>query len=157
MNDRFLRACRREWTDCVPVWFMQQAGRYMEEYRAVRAKHSILEVCKTPELAAQATLQPIERFPLDAAIIFADILLPLEPMGLRITFEEGEGPVIHNPVRTRADVDALRLVGGEELRFVAEGIKLARRAPDGRGPLIGFARPAFTPAHYRNGGGAPAH
>src|SRR5881296_3548592 len=105
MNDRFLRACHREWTDCVPVWFMRQAGRYMEEYRAVRAKHSILEVCKTPELAAQVTLQPIERFPLDAAIIFADILLPLEPMGLRITFEEGEGPVIHNPVRTRADVD----------------------------------------------------
>src|SRR6266480_1445321 len=127
MNDRFLRACRREWTDCVPVWFMRQAGRYMEEYRAVRAKHSILEVCKTPELAAQVTLQPIERFPLDAAIIFADILL---------TFEEGEGPVIHNPVRTRADVDALRLVEGDELQFVTEAVRLARRALDGRVPLI---------------------
>ena len=154
MNDRFLRACRREWTDCVPVWFMRQAGRYMEEYRAVRAKHSILEVCKTPELAAQVTLQPIERFPLDAAIIFADILLPLEPMGLRITFEEGEGPVIHNPVRTRADVDALRPVGGEELRFVAEAVRLACRALDGRVPLIGFAGAPFTLASYAIEGGA---
>src|SRR5712691_4185871 len=89
MNDRFLRACRREWTDCVPVWFMRQAGRYMEEYRAVRAKHSILEVCKTPELAAQVTLQPIERFPLDAAIIFADILLPLEAMVRSFTIRSG--------------------------------------------------------------------
>src|SRR5713101_2938732 len=157
MNDRFLRACRHEWTDCVPVWFMRQAGRYMEEYRAVRAKHSILEVCKTPELAAQVTLQPIERFPLDAAIIFADILLPLEPMGLRITFEEGEGPVIHNPVRTRADVDALRLVHGEELRFVAEAIRLARRALDGRVPLIGFAGAPFTLASYAIEGGASRH
>ncbi|TLY35556.1 MAG: uroporphyrinogen decarboxylase, partial [Nitrospirae bacterium] len=157
MNDRFLRACRREWTDRVPVWFMRQAGRYMEEYRAVRAKHSILEVCKTPELAAQVTLQPIERFPLDAAIIFADILLPLEPMGLRITFEEGEGPVIHNPVRTRADVDALRLVGGEELLFVAEAIRLARRALDGRVPLIGFAGAPFTLASYAIEGGASRH
>src|SRR6266545_175318 len=93
MNDRFLKACRREPTDCVPVWFMRQAGRYMEDYRKIRAKHSILDVCKTPELAAQVTLQPIDRFSLDAAIIFADILLPLEPMGLRVTFEEGEGPV----------------------------------------------------------------
>src|SRR5207247_9576365 len=154
MNDRFLRACHREWTDCVPVWFMRQAGRYMEEYRAVRANHSILEVCKTPELAAQVTLQPIERFPLDAAIIFADILLPLEPMGLRITFEEGEGPVIHNPIRTRADVDALRLIEEEELRFVAEAVRLARRALDGRVPLIGFAGAPFTLASYAMAGRA---
>src|SRR3989441_2071824 len=129
----------------------------MKESRAVRAKHSILEVGKTPELAAKVTLQPIERFPLDAAIIFADILLPLEPMGLRITFEEGEGPVIHNPVRTRADVDALRLVGGEELRFVAEAIRLARRALDGRVPLIGFAGAPFTLASYAIEGGASRH
>ncbi|HZC69024.1 MAG TPA: uroporphyrinogen decarboxylase [Nitrospirales bacterium] len=157
MNDRFLKACRREPTDCVPVWFMRQAGRYMEEYRAVRVKHSILEVCKTPELAAQVTLQPIERFPLDAAIIFADILLPLEPMGLRVTFEEGEGPVIHNPVRTRADVDALRPVDGDALRFVAEAIKLARRALEGRVPLIGFAGAPFTLASYAIEGGASRH
>src|SRR2546426_7612849 len=154
MNDRFLGRGRREWTDRVPVWFMRQAGRYMEEARAVRAKHSTLEVCKTPELAARVTLQPIERFPLDAAIIFADILPPLEPMGLRITFEEGEGPVIHNPVRTRADVDALRLVEGEELQFVSEAIRLARRSLDGRVPLIGFAGAPFTLASYAIEGGA---
>ena len=89
INDRFLKACRREPVDCTPVWFMRQAGRYMAEYRALRAKHSILELCKTPELAAQVTLQPIDRFPLDAAIIFADILLPLEPMGLSLEFAAG--------------------------------------------------------------------
>src|SRR5436190_18779158 len=154
MNERFLKACRREPVDCTPVWFMRQAGRYMAEYRALRAKHSILEVCKTPELAAQVTLQPIERFPLDAAIIFADILLPLEPMGLRITFEEGEGPVIHNPIRARADVDALRLVEGEEPQFVAEAVRLARRALDGRVPLIGFAGAPFALARYAIEGGA---
>jgi uroporphyrinogen decarboxylase len=154
MNDRFLKACRRESTDCVPVWFMRQAGRYMEDYRKIRAKHSILDVCKTPELAAQVTLQPIDRFPLDAAIIFADILLPLEPMGLRVTFEEGEGPVIHNPVRTRADVEALKLIDGDELRYVAEAITLARRALEGRVPLIGFAGAPFTLASYAIEGGA---
>src|SRR5438132_14076834 len=157
MNERFLKACRREPVDCTPVWFMRQAGRYMAEYRALRAKHSILELCKTPELAAQVTLQPIDRFPLDAAIIFADILLPLEPMGLRLEFAEGEGPVIHNPVRTRADVDALRLVGGEELLFVAEAIRQARRALDGRVPLIGFAGAPFTLASYAIEGGASRH
>src|SRR2546428_4684832 len=139
MNDRFLRACLREPTDCVPVWFMRQAGRYMAEYRKIRASHSILEVCKTPELAAQVTLQPIERFPLDAAIIFADILLPLEAMGLNLTFDEGEGPVIHNPVRSRADVEALRSLQGGELQYVADAIGLARRLLEGRVPLIGFA------------------
>ena len=154
MNDRFLKACRREQTDCVPVWFMRQAGRYMEEYRAVRAKHSILEVCKTPELAAQVTLQPIDRFALDAAIIFADILLPLEPMGLRLTFEEGEGPVIHNPVRTKADVDALKLIDGSELGYVADAIALACRGLNGRVPLIGFAGAPFTLASYAIEGGS---
>jgi uroporphyrinogen decarboxylase len=154
MNDRFLKACRREPTDCVPVWFMRQAGRYMAEYRAIRAKHSILEVCKTPELAAQVTLQPIDRFALDAAIIFADILLPLEPMGLRLTFEEGEGPVIHNPVRTRADVDALKLIDGSELGYVADAIALARRGLNGRVPLIGFAGAPFTLASYAIEGGS---
>src|SRR3989441_1796579 len=129
----------------------------MKESRAVGAKHSILEVCKTPELAAQVTCQPLGRFPLVPAIIFADIRLPREPMGLRITFEEGEGPVIHNPVRTRADVDALRLVGGEELRFVAEAIRLARRALVGRVPLIGFAGAPVTLASYAIEGGASRH
>jgi uroporphyrinogen decarboxylase len=153
MNDRFLRACRREPVDCTPVWFMRQAGRYMKEYQAVRGKHTILEVCKTPELAAQVTLQPIERFPLDAAIIFADILLPLEPMGISLEFVESEGPVIHNPVRDRAAVERLRVGDGEELAYVGEAIKQARQALAGRVPLIGFAGAPFTLASYAIEGG----
>lgn len=154
MNDRFLKACRREPVDCTPVWFMRQAGRYMAEYRAIRAKHSILEVCKTPELAAQVTLQPIDRFPLDAAIIFADILLPLEAMGLSLEFAEGEGPVIHNPVRDRAAVDRLQVTDGEELAYVAEAIRQARRMLAGKVPLIGFAGAPFTLASYAIEGGS---
>lgn len=154
MHDRFLKACRREPVDCTPVWFMRQAGRYMAEYRAVRAKHSILEVCKTPELAAQVTLQPIDRFPLDAAIIFADILLPLEAMGLSLEFAEGEGPVIHNPVRDRAAVDRLTVTDGEELAYVAEAIRQARQALAGKVPLIGFAGAPFTLASYAIEGGS---
>jgi uroporphyrinogen decarboxylase len=153
MNDRFLKACRRQPVDCTPVWFMRQAGRYMREYQAVRAKHSILDVCKTPDLAAQVTLQPIDRFPLDAAIIFADILLPLEPMGLNVSFLEGEGPVIGNPVRDRATVERLRVTDGEELRYVEDAIKQARKALAGRVPLIGFAGAPFTLASYAIEGG----
>jgi uroporphyrinogen decarboxylase len=154
MNDRFLRACRREPVDCTPVWFMRQAGRYMAEYRSLRAKHSMLELCKTPELAAQVTLQPIDRFPFDAAIIFADILLPLEPMGLSLEFAEGEGPVIHNPVRDHAAVERLNVVDGGELDYVAEAIRQARRALNGRVPLIGFAGAPFTLASYAIEGGS---
>jgi uroporphyrinogen decarboxylase len=154
MNERFLKACRREPVDCTPVWFMRQAGRYMAEYRALRAKHSILELCKTPELAAQVTLQPIDRFPLDAAIIFADILLPLEPMGLSLEFAQGEGPVIHNPVRDQADVERLNVIDGGELEYVAEAIRQARRALNGRVPLIGFAGAPFTLASYAIEGGS---
>ena len=139
--------------DCTPVWFMRQAGRYMAEYRRLRAAHSILEMCKTPELAAQVTLQPIDRFPLDAAIIFADILLPLEAMGLELEFAEGEGPVIHNPIRDRAAVERLKVIGGDELRYVAEAVSLARRLLDGRVPLIGFAGAPFTLASYAIEGG----
>jgi uroporphyrinogen decarboxylase len=154
INERFLKACRREPVDCTPVWFMRQAGRYMAEYRALRAKHSILELCKTPELAAQVTLQPIDRFPLDAAIIFADILLPLEPMGLSLEFAAGEGPVIHNPVRDQADVERLNVIDGGELDYVAEAIRQARRALSGRVPLIGFAGAPFTLASYAIEGGS---
>lgn len=125
----------------------------MSEYRTLRAKHSILEMCKTPELAAQVTLQPIDRFPLDAAIIFADILLPLEPMGLNLEFAAGEGPVIHNPVRDRAAVDQLKVIDGDELNYVAEAIRQTRRALDGRVPLIGFAGAPFTLASYAIEGG----
>ena len=154
MNDRFLKACRREPVDCTPVWFMRQAGRYMAEYRALRVKYSILELCKTPELAAQVTLQPIDRFPLDAAIIFADILLPLEPMGLSLEFAEGEGPVIHNPVRDHTAVERLKVIDGGELEYVAEAIRQARRALNGRVPLIGFAGAPFTLASYAIEGGS---
>ena len=154
INERFLKACRREPVDCTPVWFMRQAGRYMAEYRALRAKHSILDLCKTPELAAQVTLQPIDRFPLDAAIIFADILLPLEPMGLSLEFAAGEGPVIHNPVRNQADVERLKVIDGSELDYVAEAIRQARRALNGRVPLIGFAGAPFTLASYAIEGGS---
>src|SRR5687768_5865671 len=153
MNDRFLKACRREPVDCTPVWFMRQAGRYMKEYQAVRATRSILEVCKTPELAAQVTLQPIDRFALDAAIIFADILLPLEAMGLSLEFTEGEGPVIANPVRSRAAVDRLKMIDGHELRYVSDAIRQARRVLADRVPLIGFAGAPFTLASYAIEGG----
>ena len=101
VNDRFLRACRREPVDRTPVWFMRQAGRYMPEYRKLREKHTLLELCKTPELALEVTLQPL-RLGVDAAILFADILLPLEPMGASFEFAKGEGPVIHEPIAHRA-------------------------------------------------------
>jgi uroporphyrinogen decarboxylase len=154
MNDRFLKACRREPVDCTPVWFMRQAGRYMVEYRRLREKHSILELCKMPELAAQVTLQPIDRFALDAAIIFADILLPLEPMGLSLEFAEGEGPIIHNPVRDRAAVDRLKVIDDTELQYVMDAISLTRKMLAGRVPLIGFAGAPFTLASYAIEGGS---
>ena len=154
MNDRFLKACRREPVDCTPVWFMRQAGRYMVEYRRLREKHSILELCKMPELAAQVTLQPIDRFALDAAIILADILLPLEPMGLSLEFAEGEGPIIHNPVRDRAAVDRLKVIDDTELQYVMDAISLTRKMLAGRVPLIGFAGAPFTLASYAIEGGS---
>src|SRR6202022_3652506 len=104
MTSRFLDACRRRPPDVRPVWFMRQAGRYMKQYRDIRAKAGILEICKRPDLAAQVTLQPVEVLDVDAAIIFADLLLPVEPMGLKLKFLPGEGPVIDTPIRTAADV-----------------------------------------------------
>src|SRR6187455_1936558 len=154
MKDRFLKACRREPVDCTPVWFMRQAGRYMAEYRSLRAKHSMLALCKTPELAAQVTLQPIDRFELDAAIIFADILLPLEPMGLSLEFAEGEGPIIHNPVRDRVAVERLKAIDNTELQYVMDAISLTRTRLGGRVPLIGFAGAPFTLASYAIEGGS---
>jgi uroporphyrinogen decarboxylase len=151
MNDRFLRACRREPVDCTPVWMMRQAGRYMPEYRALREKHSMLELCKTPELAAQVTHQPL-KFGMDAAILFADILLPLEPMGAPFEFAKGEGPVIHHPIANRADVDKLRVIEPEEgLGYVMQTIKLLKQ--DLKIPLIGFAGAPFTLASYLVEGG----
>ncbi len=154
INDRFLRACKRQPVDRTPVWFMRQAGRYMAEYLAIRKKHSILDVCKTPELAAEVTLQPIERFSLDAAIIFADILLPLEPMGLNVSFVEDKGPVIANPVRSPEDVARLKVVDGDAFGFSHQAITLTLQQLAGRVPLIGFAGGPFTLASYAIEGGS---
>jgi uroporphyrinogen decarboxylase len=157
-EDRFLLACQRKQTDCTPVWFMRQAGRYMEEYREIRKTHPILTICKTPELAAQVTLQPIERFELDAAIIFADILLPLEPMGIQLEFAKGEGPIIHNPVRDAAAVTALQpFEPDEKTPFVMEAIRIVRRDLNGKVPLIGFCGAPFTLASYIIEGGHSSH
>src|ERR1700682_5841904 len=120
MNSRFLDACRRRPTDVRPVWFMRQAGRYMEQYLEIRAKHSILEICKRPDLAAAVTLQPVEVLDVDAAIIFADLLLPVEPMGLKLSYPLKEGPQIHNPVHSSEDVDALSTSNTDELGYVGE-------------------------------------
>jgi uroporphyrinogen decarboxylase len=153
MNSRFLDACRRRPTDVRPVWFMRQAGRYMKEYREIRKHHPILEICKRPDLAAQVTLQPVEALDVDAAIIFADLLLPVEPMGLKLKFVEGEGPVIDNPITTSADVDALSISDTDDLGYVGESIQLAVRALAGRVPVIGFVGAPFTMASYMIEGG----
>lgn len=152
---RFLKACRQEEVDATPVWMMRQAGRYLEEYRALRAQHSFLEMCRTPELAAEVTVQPLRRFDLDAAIIFADILLPLPGMGIDLEFAKGEGPVIGNPVRSGADVDALRPLEPERhVPFLADAIRIVRKEIEGRVPLIGFSGAPFTLASYVIEGGS---
>jgi uroporphyrinogen decarboxylase len=152
---RLLRACRREPVDVTPVWLMRQAGRYMPTYRRLREKHPILEMIKTPELACEVTLQPLAAFDLDAAIIFADILPPLEGMGLSLEFLHGEGPAIGNPVRSLYDVERLRVPPPEEsLAFTLEAIRLARAELEPRGiPLIGFSGAPFTLASYAVEGG----
>jgi uroporphyrinogen decarboxylase len=152
MNDRFLKACRREAVDCTPVWFMRQAGRYMAEYRALREKHSLLELCRTPELAVEVTLQPIRAFGFDAAILFSDLLIPLAPMGIPFDFQKGEGPVIGKPLRSAADVAALRrFEPREELKMVLDAIRALRG--ELAVPLIGFAGAPFTLASYAIEGG----
>jgi len=153
MSSRFLDACRRRPTDVRPVWFMRQAGRYLKAYREVRARHGILEICKRPDLAAAVTLQPVEILDVDAAIIFADLLLPVEPMGLKLRFVQGEGPVIDNPVRDSHDVDALSTSNTDDLGYVGESIQLVSRALAGRVPVIGFVGAPFTVASYMIEGG----
>ncbi len=154
MNDRFLRACRREPVDVTPVWFMRQAGRYMPEYRDLRRRYSLLELCRTPELAAQVTLQPVGRIDLDAAILFSDLLLPLSPMGISFDFVRGEGPAIDSPLRSREDIDRLRTFEPREaLAAPLEAIRLVRGELSGRLPLIGFAGAPFTLASYAIEGG----
>ena len=152
MNDRFLRACRREPVDMTPVWFMRQAGRYMASYRAIRDHHTLLDICRNPELAAQVTLQPVKEIEVDAAILFSDLLLPLEPMGIPFDFVKGEGPVIDPPVRTVARIDSLRrFEPRESLAHVLDTIRLLRTQLDV--PLIGFAGAPFTLASYAIEGG----
>ncbi len=154
-NERFLRALRREPVDCTPVWIMRQAGRYLPEYRATRARAgSFLALAKTPELACEVTLQPLARFELDAAILFSDILTVPDAMGLGLYFVEGEGPKFERPIRSAADVARLAAPDiGSELRYVTDAVSLIRRELDGRVPLIGFSGSPWTLACYMVEGG----
>src|ERR1700689_73811 len=137
-NSNFVRACRSQPVDRTPVWFMRQAGRYMPEYRAVRKDHSLLEICKKPALAAEVTITAAEILGIDAAIIFADLLLPLEVMGLPFHFSAGEGPVIEQPIRSVEDVTDLRTDRAADLGYVAEAVRLVSKHFGNRLPVIGF-------------------
>jgi uroporphyrinogen decarboxylase len=154
-NDRLLRALRRESVDRMPVWLMRQAGRYLPEYRATRAKAgSFLAMAKTPEVACEITLQPLARFDLDAAILFSDILTVPDAMGLGLYFVEGEGPKFERPIRNAADVAKLAVPDmGSELLYVMDAVRLIRRELDGRVPLIGFSGSPWTLACYMVEGG----
>jgi uroporphyrinogen decarboxylase len=154
LNDRFLRACRRQPVDATPVWFMRQAGRYMADYRALRKRFSLLEICREPELAVAVTLQPVDVIDVDAAILFSDLLIPFTPLGLHFDFVKGEGPSIEKPIRAAADVTRLRkFEPRHELPYVFETIRLLRKELEGRVPLIGFAGAPFTLAAYAIEGG----
>lgn len=154
MNDRFLRACRRQPVDATPVWFMRQAGRYMADYRALRQRFSLLEICRQPDLAVAVSLQPVDVIDVDAAILFSDLLLPFTPMGLEFDFVKGEGPSIDNPIRRTADVDRLRRFEPRQaLGHVLDTVRLLRKELDGRVPLIGFGGAPFTLASYAIEGG----
>ncbi|HXV49637.1 MAG TPA: uroporphyrinogen decarboxylase [Candidatus Binatia bacterium] len=150
----FLAACHRQPISYTPVWLMRQAGRYLEEYRKLRARHGFLELCKNPDLATEITLLPVEKLRVDAAILFADILLILEPMGVGLEYANGDGPVIHRPVRSSKDVDGLREFDVErELEFVYRAVKKIHRELGNKVPLIGFAGAPFTLASYLIEGG----
>jgi uroporphyrinogen decarboxylase len=149
MNDLFLRACRRQRVDRTPVWMMRQAGRYLPEYRAVRARADFLTMVKTPELAAEVTIQPVDILDVDAAIIFSDILVVPDAMGMHLDMVESRGPVFRAPVRSRADIDALKVPDPERgLRYVMDALSETKRALAGRVPLIGFAGSPWTLATY---------
>ncbi len=152
-DSRFVRACRSLPVDATPVWFMRQAGRYLPDYRAVRQRHSLIEICKSPELAAEVTITAAEKLGVDAAIIFADLLLPLEPMGLAFHFEAGEGPVVEKPLREAADVAVLSTDGASDLDYVAESVRRVAAHFGARLPVIGFAGAPFTLASYMIEGG----
>lgn len=150
---RFLRACLRQPVDVTPVWFLRQAGRYMAEYQAVRRHHSLLEICRTPQLAADVTITAAEKLDVDAAIIFADLLLPFAPMGLDFEFVNGEGPVVHKPVRTAADIDRLRTDRVSELGYVSEAVSVVAAHFRDRLGIIGFCGAPYTLASYMVEGG----
>ena len=155
-NDRFLRALLKEPVDVTPVWMMRQAGRYLPEYKATRAKAgSFMNLCMNPELACEVTIQPLDRYPLDAAILFSDILTVPDAMGLQLRFAEGEGPIFDKPVRTEADVNALFAPDPEgELKYVMDAVRTIRKELDGRVPLIGFSGSPWTLATYMVEGGS---
>ena len=148
MNDRFLRACRLEPVDATPVWFMRQAGRSFPAYRKLRERYGMLELAKTPDLCAEVTLMPIRELGVDAAVLFADIMLPLEPMGVGLRIEPEVGPIIDRPIRSAADVAALRPFDPAEVSFTIDAIRLIRRELAGRAGVIGFSGAPFTLACY---------
>lgn len=146
---RFLDACHLRQPDVTPIWFMRQAGRCLADYRDLRKKYDILTMAKTPELCTQVTLMPVQKFGVDAAVLYADIMLPLEPMGISLEIEPDLGPIIHNPVRTMKDVDALRVIKAEEsVSFVMEALRMVRRELEGKQAVIGFSGAPFTLACY---------
>ena len=153
----FVKACRAEPVERTPVWFMRQAGRYMKEYRKVRGKHSLIEICKQPKLAAEVTITAAEKLKVDAAIIFADLLLPLEVMGMPFRFEAGEGPVIEKPVREAKDIGRLRSDRADELGYVAESVARVVKHFGAKLPVIGFCGAPFTLASYMIEGGGSRH
>jgi uroporphyrinogen decarboxylase len=148
MNDRFLRACRREPVDATPVWFMRQAGRSFAAYRSLRERYGILELAKSPDLCAEVTLMPVRELGVDAAVLFADIMLPLEPMGVDVRIEPEVGPIIERPIRSAADVAALRPFDAGEMSFSLDAIRLVRRELGGKAGVIGFSGAPFTLACY---------
>ncbi len=155
MNDTFLKACRGEKVDHTPVWIMRQAGRYLKEYQEVRAKVDFLTLCKTPELAAKVTMQPVDILGVDAAILFSDILIPVEAMGMRLEFSDKKGPVLGEPVRTKAGVDRLIIPDTEDsMPFVLETIRILRKELERKAPLIGFSGAPYTLATYIIEGGS---
>jgi uroporphyrinogen decarboxylase len=148
VNDRFLRACRGEPVDATPIWFMRQAGRSFTAYRKLRERFGILDLAKTPDLCAEVTLMPVRELGVDAAVLFADIMLPLEPMGVGLRIEPEVGPIIDRPIRSAADVSALRPFDPAEVSFTLDAIRLVRRELDGRAGVIGFSGAPFTLACY---------
>ncbi|MEW6675010.1 MAG: uroporphyrinogen decarboxylase [Nitrospirota bacterium] len=155
MNDTFLRACRGEKVEYTPVWLMRQAGRYLPQYQAVRANVDFITLCKTPELAAKVTLQPVNILGVDAAILFSDILIPVEAMGMRLAFSDKEGPVLSKPIRNKSAVDRLIIPDIEEdMPFILEIIKILRKELENKVPLIGFSGAPFTLATYMIEGGS---